>query len=260
MHYLFRYREDSMTQMSIAEVIEDEVKEDVAQEPVENVEETKQDIEEVQTYVEPVADEVKDSVDGVVQEAAQDKIDTSKIVDEIVSKLKPQEDGKKYPWDEEGRQPTWTEALELVKKQAKEELKSELEQEKAHAEEEKRLKEEQEQSAQREYEKSLQTMWADQLTDLTRQGLIPPIKDMANENDEGRKVRLELFKIARENQEIDRGNLVAAFTRYERSRPQKPPGSQVPVVGTRSGAPSSQSNEFSYAELRNYGSISEIEG
>jgi glutamyl-tRNA reductase len=241
---------------SIAEVEEDvivdEVEKVLDEVPDKETEETTEDLSE---YKEPIQ-EPEDTVDGKTQPKEPEVNDSQKLIDDLVNRLAPKkEDEPQYPWEKEGRAPTWKEALDYTAKQAKEELRKEqdervrIEQEKAQAQEQ----------AQTEYTKRLQSVWADQLTDLTRQGLIPPIKNVEDDNDPGKKARLELFKIAQQHQAIDQGNLTAAYWRMSQAQKTTEAQTQAPVAGNMQGGQSAPSKEWSYAELQKYRSIDEIE-
>lgn len=207
---------------------------------------------------------------------------TQDVKEEIVSQLQGTKDEKedayarleKEIWEKENRAPTYKEALDLIKTQAKEEIKTELnaeiEEEEKKAEETKKAEEAQQQ----ELTESLNKDWDEQLEDLVKSGKIPAVKDPDNNEvtiirnaegkeieripvDEGKKARYELFKAMYSASEERIANNQKPLTNlkeifYEHyNKDKQPAGANAPVSGVRKSVSQDSGTTFKYSDIHN---------
>lgn len=170
----------------------------------------------------------------------------------------PQEDAyaqwEKALWEKEKRQPTYVEALNFVKDQAKSEIKSEQEQAVKAAEDE-RVRREQETAANN---KQLDAIIDDELGDLYNAGKLTRVKDATNPSDQGVVERQALFKkwseVNTERRSKGLPDILSATRIYEfyfQKPSAQPPGADAPVQGNRGSAtPPSSQQEYSYQDLK----------
>ncbi|GEM_PF-4989570 len=225
--------------------------------------------------VEPPID--KEAIKAELKEEVTKDIQ-AKIVEQLQGTKEEKKDAyadfEKEIWDKEGRTPTYKEALDLIKVQAKEEIKAEL-----NAEVEAEQKQEQDtqkaqETQQQELNDSLNKDWDEQLGELVKAGRIPGIKDASDDRvqvvsdasgkeieriplEEGKRARYELFKamyLASEER-INTGakpltNLKEIY--YEHySKDKQPAGANAPIAGVRKSVSQDSGTSFKYSDIHN---------
>lgn len=236
--------------------IDDLVNEDLEPEkPEEKKEEPEKDPEkEVETPKNEVdVDAIKAEIESNLRGSIEQEV-SGKVVEKLKSAFGLEEkEEKKTPWDKEGRNPTWTEALEYVANQTKEQLAAEAEAEAQKEAQEKAKAQEVEKSTVEQWNK----YWDTQLTELEADGLMPKIES-DKEDDPGRKARVALFEtMHRVSSEREaKGlpavtNLYEVRTRFYKDPTAQPAGADAPISGTRTASTADEGKTFTYADIRN---------
>lgn len=215
--------------------------------------------------VEPPKEDVQEVIKKTAEETAQTLLEKQREEDqrkeEEKAKLTPQEDEyakwEKQLWEKENRSPTYVEALNFVKEQAKNELK---------AEEDQATKQKQEEEAkvteQRNTEKKVIENYVDmEFKKLIERGLLTDVKDPNNPSDQGIVERKELSKVWFEtNQErLKKGepeimSATEIFYNHYKKPTAQPAGADAPVAGNKGSVkpPLSENNPgYTYAEIKN---------
>lgn len=221
----------------------------------------------------------KDAIKAELKAEVTEEV-KKELTDKLEGTKKEQKDAyadfEKQIWDKEGRNPSYKEALDFVKTQAKSEIKAELDAE--IAEEEKQQVEAQKQTeaqtaqAQQQLNDTLNKDWDEQLDDLVKSGRIPAIKD-PNDNrvqvikdaegketeriplDPGKRARYDLFKAMYVASDERIKNDAKPITNlkeiyYEHYKKDKqPPGANAPIAGVRKSVSQDKGESFSYNEV-----------
>lgn len=228
-----------------------------------NTEEPKEELKEpetppTETPKEPEVDPAK-----IAEEAARKVLDEQEArqvaEDEAKKKeLSPEEDAyatwEKELWEKEKRQPTYREALDFVKEQAK----SDIQAEQAVKETERQKELEATKTQLEENTKKINAIVDDELVDLYRGKKLTPIKDINNPSDQGRLEKESLFKKWAEVN-IDRrakglpdilsATRIAEF--YWTKPTAQPAGADAPIAGNQGSAtPPSTEQEYSNEDLK----------
>lgn len=185
----------------------------------------------------------------ISQEVAQ------KVVESLTGGEK--KEGEQYPWEKEGRSPTYDEALQYVKEKAKAEIKAELEAEVEEEERKEAEQAEQTKKAQQDTNEAWGTYWANQLKELEQSGKIPAVQQAGDPGDAGVKARVALFSKMREVSEErqSKGQPVISSLKeifYEHYTPNsQPAGADAPVFGGGKSVSTPDQKDFSYSEIHN---------
>ena len=238
-----------------AEEKKDEVWEEVKEEPKEETPESHEDVEALKLEIAALKDEVSTQ--------------SEKMTKDMVSKLattfgitKEEEVKDQTPWDKEGRQPTWTEALEYMGEKTHAKIKAEME-----AEDQKEQQEAEKQTkTQEDFNKNINTYWDKQIDELVKAGRIPAVQDEKNEKDEGKLFRVELFKTMmdvnqkRQEQGLDAiSNLKEIFYEHFKAPNQQPAGYDAPIAGAVRTNASASVEKIPYGQFHGQ-SIEDIVG
>lgn len=250
--------------------LRDESLEDIVEESAkanaEQPEETKEPVVEETTAEspkEPEKPESHEDVEALKKEIADLKDEvgkqSEKMTEEMVSKLattfgitKEEEKKDQTPWDKEGRQPTWTEALEYMAEKTHGRIKSELEAEEKQ-EQEKVAKQ---QETQQNFNNQLNSYWDTQLKELTDTGRIPAVTNATDDKDEGRVARVALFKTMMEvNQERTKKgldpitNIKEIFYEHYKVPSDQPAGENAPIAGVTRAVTGSSADKIPYGQF-----------
>lgn len=155
---------------------------------------------------------------------------------------------------EHGRNPTWTEVAQEMKRQAKEEVLQTLD--------ERQLKQkEQEETTRKTEEEDTKRGWYlinNEMNDLYNNNMLTRIKDPKNPSDQGLLERNALLtQMAEENQRRRTANqpIITSVTQFHQfyfKRPNaQPPGANAPILGNqRSSTTPSEEQNYSYKDLK----------
>lgn len=240
-----------------------------AEPEVEPVVETPEDKPEV-VEEKPESHEEVDTLKAEIAELKEEMGKQSeKMTSDMVSKLattfgitKEEEKKDQTPWDKEGRQPTWTEALEYMGEKTHARIKAEMEAEDAKETEEanKQTK------TQEDFNKNINGYWDKQIDELVKAGKMPPVKDDKDEKDEGKLFRVELFKTMMEvNQERQKSgldaisNLKEIYYEHFKAPNQQPAGYDAPVAGAARSSANASIDKIPYKQFHGQ-SIEDILG
>lgn len=232
------------------ESVKDVAIETPKEEPVKETpkEEPKDEGEDLDVVGKKIADETAKRV-LEEQKIAKDAEDAAKIPpkDEY-------EEWEKKQTEEKGRPPTYKEALEFVKEQAKKEIRAEQE-EQVKAEE---IKKTEATKAQEDERKRINTFVDDELQDLYNAGKLTKIIDSKNPSDQGVVERKALFakwaEVNAERRAAGQPEIISATRIYEfyyKKPNAQPAGGDAPVAGSQSsGTPPAGEDEIDYKDIK----------
>jgi hypothetical protein len=248
----------NLQEEDLKDIVEESVKEEVKEEPKEEAKEEKKEEEKPETHedVEALKKEIADLKNEVSTQ-------TEKMSKEMVGKLsdvfglKKSEDPKdQTPWDKEGRQPTWTEALEYTAEKTHERIKSDLETVEKQEKEQAKTQEEN----QVKFNENINKYWDTQIDELVAAGKLPAVKDAKDEKDEGKLFRIELFKTMvevnkeREAKGLDAiSNLKEIYYEHFKAPTEQPAGENAPVFGAVHGGATNTAEKVPYNEFHRQG-------
>jgi hypothetical protein len=240
-------------------------KEEKPTEPVKPVEAVKLPEEPVK----PVIDEEKltDNITNKLLEKLTPEDATKQEKKDLKTKLSDLEAKAK----EEGRELTYTDALEFLSKETKESVKEELKEEvkkevlsdlqKEVDTEDAKTREQQ--AAQLKQQETFTKEWDRQLARLEEGGQLPKPTDMKDPNDPRVKEELALFIQMRDynlkHTEAPILNVVEFYHTAFKSPTSKPPGADAPVNGARRSVQPTDDKDFTYQSMHN-SSLEELAG
>lgn len=230
------------------------------------VEEKAKDIkpEEPKTPEAPKAPEfdpakLEENITSKVSQKVSEEV-TKKIIESLQTKTPEKQEVALNEWqkkikdiqEKEGRNPTYTEALEFVKEQAKAEMKAEQ----TKIEEEQKRRADEQTKLQEQATKQINDKLDEELNELYASNKLPKIKDANDPTDKGVIARRALFQTMMDvNQKrLEEGkpmidSVHRIFNNYYKP-PKQPAGADAPVSGgTRVSGPAEE--DIKYTEIHN---------
>lgn len=172
---------------------------------------------------------------------------TEAVTERIVERLSGKTAGEieeRPIWEKEKRQPaSYREIADYASSVAEKKITAVL----TEKEKEAAKKADETEAKAAEEGKNLNEYWDGQLGRLVKEGHLPEVKDPKDQNDPGKRARLDLLQLGLKNKEP---NLELAYYKYMADRKKQPPGATAPVTGARKTG-SGGEGEYSYEEVHN---------